>query len=157
MFSAGVYSSKRKVKYWGTLLDGNETLHAMSVQPMDLGDPRVDANIDAVEREAEPCAGDERTGVMILKRALEAPTTYDSDRDTKVIATSLTQPYTSEPWEVVTDTIEVERMERLTQLVKDVVRRIDDVVDRPRADRATARNRYPCPAGARHQRAQHQA
>jgi alanine-glyoxylate transaminase/serine-glyoxylate transaminase/serine-pyruvate transaminase len=25
-------------------------LHAMSVQPMDLGDPRVDANIDAVER-----------------------------------------------------------------------------------------------------------
>src|SRR5262247_710165 len=25
-------------------------LHAMSVQPMDLGDPRVDANIDACER-----------------------------------------------------------------------------------------------------------
>jgi chaperonin GroEL len=30
--------------------------------------------IDAVEREAEGCSGDERTGVLILKRALEMPT-----------------------------------------------------------------------------------
>jgi chaperonin GroEL len=30
--------------------------------------------IDAVEREAEKCEGDERTGLLILKRALEAPT-----------------------------------------------------------------------------------
>jgi chaperonin GroEL len=30
--------------------------------------------IDAVEREAEVCEGDERTGFLILKRALEAPT-----------------------------------------------------------------------------------
>jgi chaperonin GroEL len=30
--------------------------------------------IDAVEREAESCTGDERTGVLILKRALETPT-----------------------------------------------------------------------------------
>jgi chaperonin GroEL len=30
--------------------------------------------IDAVEREAAACAGDERTGVLILRRALEAPT-----------------------------------------------------------------------------------
>ncbi len=30
--------------------------------------------IDHVDREAEACSGDERTGVLILKRALEAPT-----------------------------------------------------------------------------------
>jgi chaperonin GroEL len=30
--------------------------------------------IDAVEREAATCEGDERTGILILKRALEAPT-----------------------------------------------------------------------------------
>jgi chaperonin GroEL len=30
--------------------------------------------IDAVEREAEKCEGDERTGLLILKRALESPT-----------------------------------------------------------------------------------
>jgi chaperonin GroEL len=30
--------------------------------------------IDAVEREAQSCEGDERTGVLILRRALEAPT-----------------------------------------------------------------------------------
>jgi chaperonin GroEL len=30
--------------------------------------------IDAVDREAEICEGDERTGLLILKRALEAPT-----------------------------------------------------------------------------------
>ncbi len=30
--------------------------------------------IDAVEREAEACRGDERTGVLILRRALEGPT-----------------------------------------------------------------------------------
>jgi chaperonin GroEL len=30
--------------------------------------------IDAIEREAEACTGDERTGVLILRRALEAPT-----------------------------------------------------------------------------------
>ncbi len=30
--------------------------------------------IDSVEREAEACDGDERTGVLILKRALETPT-----------------------------------------------------------------------------------
>jgi chaperonin GroEL len=30
--------------------------------------------IDAVEAEAEKCEGDERTGLLILKRALEAPT-----------------------------------------------------------------------------------
>jgi chaperonin GroEL len=30
--------------------------------------------IDAVEREAQACAGDERTGVLILRRTLEAPT-----------------------------------------------------------------------------------
>ena len=30
--------------------------------------------IDAVEREEAKCEGDERTGVQILKRALEAPT-----------------------------------------------------------------------------------
>ena len=30
--------------------------------------------IDAVEHEAETCSGDERTGVLILKRALETPT-----------------------------------------------------------------------------------
>jgi chaperonin GroEL len=29
--------------------------------------------IDAVEAEAEKCGGDERTGLLILKRALEAP------------------------------------------------------------------------------------
>jgi chaperonin GroEL len=31
-------------------------------------------SIEAVEREAEACQGDERTGVLILRRALEAPT-----------------------------------------------------------------------------------
>ena len=31
-------------------------------------------SIEAVEREAEACTGDERTGVLILRRALEAPT-----------------------------------------------------------------------------------
>jgi chaperonin GroEL len=31
-------------------------------------------SIDSVEREADECSGDERTGVLILKRALEAPT-----------------------------------------------------------------------------------
>lgn len=31
-------------------------------------------SIDAVDREAEGCRGDERTGLLILKRALEAPT-----------------------------------------------------------------------------------
>ncbi|HET9368996.1 MAG TPA: TCP-1/cpn60 chaperonin family protein, partial [Vicinamibacterales bacterium] len=30
--------------------------------------------IDAVEREAEACSGDERTGILILRRALEVPT-----------------------------------------------------------------------------------
>jgi chaperonin GroEL len=30
--------------------------------------------VDSVEREADTCAGDERTGVLILKRALETPT-----------------------------------------------------------------------------------
>ncbi len=30
--------------------------------------------IDSLEQEAERCKGDERTGVLILKRALEAPT-----------------------------------------------------------------------------------
>jgi chaperonin GroEL len=30
--------------------------------------------IDSIDREAEACSGDERTGVLILKRALEAPT-----------------------------------------------------------------------------------
>jgi chaperonin GroEL len=30
--------------------------------------------IDAIEREAAACEGDERTGVLILRRALEAPT-----------------------------------------------------------------------------------
>lgn len=30
--------------------------------------------IDVIEREAEGCRGDERTGMLILKRALEAPT-----------------------------------------------------------------------------------
>ena len=30
--------------------------------------------IDAIEREGESCTGDERTGVLILKRALETPT-----------------------------------------------------------------------------------
>ena len=30
--------------------------------------------IDRIDREAEACSGDERTGVLILKRALEAPT-----------------------------------------------------------------------------------
>ena len=30
--------------------------------------------IDSVEREASACAGDERTGALILKRALEVPT-----------------------------------------------------------------------------------
>jgi chaperonin GroEL len=31
-------------------------------------------SIDSIDHEAEACAGDERTGVLILKRALEAPT-----------------------------------------------------------------------------------
>jgi chaperonin GroEL len=31
-------------------------------------------SIDAVEREAEACTGDERTGALILRRALEEPT-----------------------------------------------------------------------------------
>jgi len=30
--------------------------------------------IDSIDRETEACRGDERTGVLILKRALEAPT-----------------------------------------------------------------------------------
>jgi chaperonin GroEL len=35
--------------------------------------------IDAVDEEAARCAGDERTGVLILKRALEAPTRQIAD------------------------------------------------------------------------------
>ncbi len=35
--------------------------------------------IDAVEAEAEKCEGDERTGLLILKRALEAPTRQIAD------------------------------------------------------------------------------
>jgi len=35
--------------------------------------------IDVVEREAEQCTGDERTGVLILRRALEAPTRQIAD------------------------------------------------------------------------------
>jgi chaperonin GroEL len=35
--------------------------------------------IDAVEREAEQCSGDERTGVLILRRALETPTRQIAD------------------------------------------------------------------------------
>jgi chaperonin GroEL len=35
--------------------------------------------IDTVEQEAEKCVGDERTGVLILRRALEAPTRQIAD------------------------------------------------------------------------------